>query len=131
MGSLLDPMSEQGFPSAAGAHAEAQEDRYIWLDSEEDWDACVIEVERSQESSSLSRKQWTAIQVKDLRKTMPEAKLNELVTRRKEAGLYYNDEDWPDDGEEKCARAFVRGGTWGTWGSRAETGQSHTKTRWC
>ena len=103
----------------------------IWLDSEEDWDACVIEVERSQESSSLSRKQWTAIQVKDLRKTMPEAKLNELVTRRKEAGLYYNDEDWPDDGEEKCARAFVRGGTWGTWGSRAETGQSHTKTRWC
>ena len=72
----------------------------LWLDCEEDWDACVIEVERSQESSSLSRKQWTAVQVKELRKTMPEAKLIELVAKRKEAGLYYNDDDWPEDGEE-------------------------------
>lgn len=43
----------------------------------------------------------TAIQVKDLRKTMSEDKLALLLKKRYDQGMWYKDEDWPDDEEER------------------------------
>ena len=61
----------------------------------------TLEAERSQSCTNLSRKQMTAIQVKDLRKTMSEDKLALLLKKRYDQGMWYKDEDWPDDEEER------------------------------
>ncbi|CAK9096979.1 Uncharacterized protein SCF082_LOCUS45505 [Durusdinium trenchii] len=72
----------------------------LWLDHEGDWDKVVVEVDRLQSTTNLNRKQWTAIQAKDLQKSMPEDRFKELIKKRQEQGLYYADEDWPEDPQE-------------------------------
>eukprot|EP00435_Cladocopium_sp_Y103_P013278 s4214_g3.t1 len=72
----------------------------LWLDHDEDWDQVAVAAERMHESKNLARKQWTAIKYKDLAKQHDEAKLEEIVKKRKEQGLFYADEDFPDDEED-------------------------------
>ena len=72
----------------------------LWLDHEGDWDKVVVEVDRLQSTTNLNRKQWTAIQAKDLQKSMPEDRFKELIKKRQEQGLYYADEDWPEDPQD-------------------------------
>ena len=60
----------------------------------------MVEVDRLQSTTNLNRKQWTAIQAKDLQKSMPEDRFKELIKKRQEQGLYYADEDWPEDPQD-------------------------------
>lgn len=69
----------------------------MWLENDMSWDRVQCVVERQQTSSNLSRKEWVAVQAKDLKTRLPEDRFNELIKRRTEAGLYYPDEDYPDD----------------------------------
>ena len=73
----------------------------LWLDCDGDWSRVEIEAERLQQSTNLSRKQWTAMQAKEIRKTMSEERFNDLVKKRTEAGLYYKDEEGPS-GSKYC-----------------------------
>jgi len=61
----------------------------------------VAHFEREQASQNLSRKQWTAIQAKELKKRMSEERFKDLIEKRTNAGLYYRDTDYPDDEEER------------------------------
>ena len=69
----------------------------IWLDHNQDWDAVVCHVERQTETKNLSRKQWVAVQAKVLKGQMDETKYEDLIRRRTEQGLYYDDDDFPND----------------------------------
>ena len=69
----------------------------LWLDHDEDWDQVAVAAERMHESKNLARKQWTAIQYKELEKTFDQTKLEEIVKKRTEQGLWYADEDFPTD----------------------------------
>ena len=73
-----------------------------WLDADQVWDKVVMIAERGQESKNLSRKQWTAVQVKELRKQFSAEKVEDLLQKRYSAGLWYKDDDYPDDLEERC-----------------------------
>lgn len=73
----------------------------IWLDSGKNWDKVAAHFEREQASQNLSRKQWTAIQAKELKKRMSEERFKDLIEKRTSAGLYYQDADYPNDPEER------------------------------
>lgn len=45
----------------------------------------------------LSRKEWTAVQAKTLKAELTEERFDDLIKRRTDAGLYYPDEDYPQD----------------------------------
>ncbi|CAK9062466.1 30S ribosomal protein S6, partial [Durusdinium trenchii] len=69
----------------------------LWLDHGGEWDSVACAVERAQETVNLSRKEWVAIQAKTLKERLPEARFTELIRKRMEAGLFYKDDDFPED----------------------------------
>ena len=69
----------------------------LWLDNQQDWDRVVCTVEREQATTNLSRKEWQAIQAKTLKASMSEDRFNDIIKKRTDAGLYYKDDDFPDD----------------------------------
>ena len=73
----------------------------MWLDFNLDWDKVVCEVERLSQTKNLARKEWVAVQAKVLKSQMDEDKFKDLIRKRTEAGLYYNDDDWPSDPMER------------------------------
>ncbi|CAL1160360.1 unnamed protein product [Cladocopium goreaui] len=69
----------------------------LWLDFGEDWDRVQCEVERRAESTNLARSEWVAVQAKTLKAGMEQSKFDELIKKRIDAGLYYQDLDFPSD----------------------------------
>ncbi|CAK9086948.1 Uncharacterized protein SCF082_LOCUS41130 [Durusdinium trenchii] len=84
----------------------------MWLENDMSWDRVQCVVERQQTSSNLSRKEWVAVQAKDLKTRLPEDRFNELIKRRTEAGLYYPDEDYPDDDMDWFVESWAQKETW-------------------
>lgn len=74
----------------------------LWLDNKEDWDKVSFEVQRWQEQRNLSRKEWTAVQYKELEKTVDSDRLEKILKKRQEQGLTYADEDFPEDPKDRC-----------------------------
>lgn len=72
----------------------------LWIDSGYDWDSVECEVQRTSGQKQLARRAWQAVQAKKLKETMTEDRYKELITKRVQAGLYYDDEDHPEDAEE-------------------------------
>ena len=79
----------------------------IWLDHNQNWDEVVCHVEREMETKNLSRKEWVAIQAKTLKGEMEQTKYDDLIRRRTEQGLYYDDDDFPDDPLDKGSEKLV------------------------
>ena len=59
----------------------------MWLDNDQDWDRVVMSVERSQQTSNLSRKQRVAVKVKTLKTQMSSDKYEELVKKELKPGF--------------------------------------------
>ena len=57
---------------------------------------------RSRTESNKARSGWHAVQGKNLRPHYSEKKFTELLARRKAAGMYYEDPDFPGDEEDSC-----------------------------
>ena len=72
----------------------------MWLDAGRDWTKTEILVERTHSQETLSRKQMVAKKAKDIIKEWGEKKGKELIQKRREAGLWYADEDYPTDPED-------------------------------
>lgn len=86
----------------------------LWVENEMDWDRVQCVVERAQETSNLARKEWVAVQAKELKASMEKERFDDLIAKRVEAGLYYKDEDYPEDpmdwGFKKimlCSKSFA------------------------
>ena len=74
----------------------------VWMDSGKSWDQCQLHCQRKQSHKNQSEKGWTAIKGRDLKQQMSEEKFATLVKSRMASGLYYDDDDFPDDEEEFC-----------------------------
>ena len=80
----------------------------MWLDAEKDWDTCVLEVERIQSQRNISKRGWVAIQGKELKKRYDtEEKWEKVRADRVAKGLYYQDDDFPDDALESQRIIYV------------------------
>lgn len=74
----------------------------MWLDSGKDWKECSVILERKVSQKSQAEKGWTAIQGRELLARYhdnPE-KAEKLMQSRRDSGLWYPDDDFPDDEKE-------------------------------
>lgn len=69
----------------------------VWMDSGKDWQKTELMVEGKQTNEVLSRKEMVAVKAKKIIEEYGDEKGKALIKRRREAGLYYEDEDWPTD----------------------------------
>ena len=72
----------------------------FWLDSSKSWDGCQLLVKRATENKNSSLRGWEAIQGKTLRDRLSKDKFEKIAKARQEAGLFYEDEDFPGDTDE-------------------------------
>lgn len=73
----------------------------FWLDSGKDWNQTALRVERHLEGKNSSKRGWEAVQGKELRKRFTdEEKFKKLISSRKQSGMFYTDDDFPDDDDE-------------------------------
>ena len=73
----------------------------LWLDAEKDWEKCELQVERIQSQRNISKRGWIAVQGKELKKKYDtEEKWEKVRADRVAKGLYYQDDDFPDDALE-------------------------------
>ena len=79
----------------------------LWLDAKCDWEETKLAVERKMEAKNTSKQGWKAVQGKDLRDKYDEDKFTKLTNSRREAGLYYEDPDFPGDVDEACLQPGV------------------------
>ena len=91
------------FPvTLAGAYKRPKTDLFAaWLDSGMSWERTEVLIQRRQDSKNLARRQMTGIQAKTLKEKLGEEKANRIITLRKDQGLYYQDDDFPDDPEDR------------------------------
>jgi hypothetical protein len=72
----------------------------IWMNTGCSWDSCCLEVERLQTTKNQTIRGWRAVQGKELRPKYTEDKFNKLISARRDAGLFYEDQDFPGDIDE-------------------------------
>jgi hypothetical protein len=72
----------------------------VWLDNGGDWDATKVQVERTQSQKNSTVNGWRAVQGKELRPKYTPEKFAQLVASRRAAGLFYKDDDFPDDEDD-------------------------------
>ena len=74
----------------------------MWMDSGKDWAETTMTLERKNKLKNQSVKGYEAIQGKELRKRFADdsAKFDRLVAQRKLTGMYYEDDDFPNDDDE-------------------------------
>ncbi|CAJ1399311.1 unnamed protein product [Effrenium voratum] len=71
-----------------------------WLEGNKDWGQAELLVQRSASNTNLNRKQWQAVKGRTLKEDYGEEKARKLMELRRSSGLWYADEDFPDDTEE-------------------------------
>ena len=73
----------------------------LWLDSDRDWSKVELSAERIQQQKSISSRGYEAVQGKVLRKRYDdEAKYKAVIASRRQSGMFYQDDDFPDDEED-------------------------------
>lgn len=74
----------------------------FWLDSGKSWQTCQLHVERIQSQSNESRKGWIAMQGRDLKLKFGDDRGKEIIQKRREEGMWYEDDLYPTDENEPC-----------------------------
>ena len=72
-----------------------------WRDANRNWDECKLIMERTQKNSTEGLSGWKAVKGRDLVTEYGEAKAEILMTKRYNAELYYDDDDFPEDKLER------------------------------
>ena len=72
----------------------------LWLDCQQDWQKCALEVERRQTQENISTRGWKAEQGKTIKQRYSQEKYEALCKTRISQGLYYEDPDFPGDQDE-------------------------------
>ena len=94
----------------ASAHANKVELFNMWMDSDKSWDKCEVLLERKMQKKNEGTKGWQAIQGKTLAEQFQEEKWIKIRDSRKASGMWYPDEDFPDDDLEprfNCDWSFL------------------------
>lgn len=72
----------------------------LWLEAGCDWDSCAMEFERLQEQKSQTKRSLKAVQGKVLKERYTAEKWEKVKKARKDANMFYWDDDFPDDEDE-------------------------------
>jgi hypothetical protein len=80
-----------------------------WLDAGGDWDKVTMTVERTMQEKNRARSGWIATQGKVIKEQFKDnlEKATRLLNARKEAGLYYDDPDFPNDEDEARRKIWL------------------------
>ena len=81
----------------AVTHANKLELFNMWMDSGKSWDKCEVLLERKMEKKNEGTKGWQAIQGKVLAEQLQHDKWIKIRDSRKASGMWYPDDDFPDD----------------------------------
>ena len=84
----------------ATSHANKVDLFNMWLGSGKDWSQCELLVKRKQEKKNEGVKGWEAIQGRVLKTRYTTEKWEKLKESRKSSGLWYPDQDFPDDDDD-------------------------------
>ena len=68
-----------------------------WMEAGMSWDATMLLVSRKQETKSIARKDMHAMQARDIYARLGDTMAKELIGKRTSSGLYYLDDDFPND----------------------------------
>ena len=73
-----------------------------FVERDGNWDSVKAAVQRQSEASTTGKEKLKAMKPRDIRLLYPQdsAKGEQVISRRVKAGLYYPDEDFPNDPEE-------------------------------
>ncbi|CAJ1381460.1 unnamed protein product, partial [Effrenium voratum] len=95
--------NRKSFPTQLAQHATKNKvDLFnAWLDADRCWNQTQLIVERKRSVNNMSSSGWIACQGKTLRPHYPGDKFDQLVQKRKSAGLWYDDADFPGDVDEQ------------------------------
>ena len=72
----------------------------MWLDCGKSWDAVALQVKRKHEEETESSRGWIAKQGRTLKEEKGAEKAAKIMQARRNAGMYYEDEDFPGDEDE-------------------------------
>ena len=74
----------------------------LWLDAGQDWTDTQVSLDRKLTQRNQSKRGWTAIQGKDLKKRYEDnpEKYKTVIASRRANGLFYEDADFPTDPDE-------------------------------
>ena len=72
----------------------------MWLDSEKSWDEVKIKVDRLHENTNEASKGFISVKGRDIKKEYGDVKGQQIIDARKESGLFYKDDDFPDDSDD-------------------------------
>ena len=72
----------------------------MWLDSGKNWDQVALEVKRVHSQETEAKSGFVAMQGKTIKENHSEEKALKIIQLRKETGLWYKSEDFPDDDDE-------------------------------
>ncbi len=79
----------------------------VWMDCNKEWSKCTFEVERRHQVSNTASRGWTSIQGKELKQKYSEEKWEQIKKKRKEQGLFYPDDDFPNDDDETWTNLWI------------------------
>ena len=101
-GQFVRQAANKKFPSNLSSYyANSKVELFnFWLNSSKNWDACQLLVKRSTENKNSNLRGWEAVQGKTLRDRYSQDKFDRIVKARQDAGLFYEDEDFPGDVDE-------------------------------
>lgn len=75
----------------------------LWLDSNRDWESTTLKVERLQQQVNQSSRGWISVKGKDIVVQYGKEKGEQIIQSRTTSGLYYDDEDFPNDIDDACS----------------------------
>lgn len=74
----------------------------IWLDSDQNWDTTVLEVERVQQQTNEAKRGWESKKGRDIKKEFGEEKGQQIIDSRTLSGMYYDCDLFPNDPDDTC-----------------------------
>lgn len=83
----------------------------LWMDHDCSWDRTCLAVERIQSQSNEAKKGWYSVQGKTIKKEFDKEKAEAIISSRKNAGLYYDCPDFPNDEDDTCSCILSPGGS--------------------
>lgn len=72
----------------------------MWLDCEKNWDQVSLAVERLHQHETEAKQGMIAIQGKTIKATHSKEKADAIIEARKQNGMWYASEDFPDDDDD-------------------------------
>lgn len=94
-------VTSRKFPVSLSSYTESNSSKLdlfnMWCDANRNWDEVKLQVQRKVEATNRAKRGWEAVQGKVLKDRLAPEKFDKLIASRKAFGMFYEDEDFPND----------------------------------